>query len=208
MFSPFHESDQNTLPCKAHILDWTESNPLLTGYEPIRVHVNSVCSKDLMIARCLLPNTDQNTVQTQTTFSGTLTSGTGIPVVKPELIDFAWSCLISFDRVQAARGRPRRSSISAIAGPDRYRQLSVRSDAATFDGDQCSFRLSLAFLFAFAVSILAFADVQIFSAALVLLFLRSLFLQRHRMLHCTPLGERWRALRRELSQRSSRTKSG
>ena len=61
-----------------------------------------------------------------------------------------------------------RSSISAIAGPDR--QLSVRcSDAATFDGDQCSFRLhmSLAFLFALAVSILAFADVQIFSAALV-----------------------------------------
>ena len=59
-----------------------------------------------------------------------------------------------------------RSSISAIAGPDR--QLSARcSDAATFDGDQCWFRLSLAFLFALAVSVLAFADVQIFSAALV-----------------------------------------
>ena len=94
----------------------------------------------------------------------------------------------------AVRVEAERSLISAIAGPDR--QLSVRcSDAATFDGDQCSFRLSLASLFALAVSILAFADVQIFSAALVLLFLRSLFLQRHRMLHCTPLGERWRALR-------------
>ena len=70
----------------------------------------------------------------------------------------------------AVRVEAERSSISAIAGPDR--QLSVRcSDAATFDGDQCSFRLALAFLFAFAVSILAFADVQIFSAALVLLFL-------------------------------------
>ena len=62
-------------------------------------------------------------------------------------------------RVEAERSTER-SSISAIAGPDR--QLSVQcSDAATFDGDQCSFRLSLAFLFAFAVSILAFADVQI-----------------------------------------------
>ena len=66
----------------------------------------------------------------------------------------------------AVRVETERSSISAIAGPDR--QLSVRcSDAATFDGDQCSLRLSLAFLFALAVSILAFADVQIFSASLV-----------------------------------------
>ena len=69
----------------------------------------------------------------------------------------------------AVRVKAERSSFSAIAGPDR--QLSVRcSDAATFDGDQCLFRLSLAFLFAFAVSILAFADVQIFSAALLFLW--------------------------------------
>ena len=65
--------------------------------------------------------------------SGTLTSGTGIPAVKPELsLYLSWSCLISFDRVQASCGCPRRScsSISAIAGPDC--QLSVRcSDAAT-----------------------------------------------------------------------------
>ena len=49
--------------------------------------------------------------------------------------------------------------------------MSVRcSDAATLDGDQCTFRLSLAFLFTLAVSILAFADVHTFSAALVFLW--------------------------------------
>ena len=105
-----------------------------------------------------------------TTFSGTLTSGTGIPTVKPELsLDLSWSCLISFDRVQASCGCPRRScsSISAIAGPDC--QLSVRcSDAATFDGDRCSFRLSLAFMFALAV--LPSLMFKIFSAAFLVLW--------------------------------------
>ena len=64
------------------------------------------------------------------------------------------------------------------------------TDAATFDGDQCSSRLTfhLPFWFALAVFVLAFADVQKFSAALVLVVLRSLFLRWHVLLHWAPLS--------------------
>ena len=149
------------------------------------------------------------------TFSGTLTSGTGIPVVKPELsLDFSWSCLISFDRVQASRGCPCRSwtqldQRDRRTGPSAVRSLLRRCN---FWWRPAFFPLVTCILVCFCrlYSCLRWCSHILcsFRVPLVLLFLRSLFLQWHRMLHCTPLWERWRAVRRELSQRSSWFKSG
>ena len=63
----------------------------------------------------------------------------------------------------------------------------------------------LAIWFALAVFVLAFADVQKFSAALVLVVLCSLFLRWHVLLHCVPLSrekERERERERERLVRS------
>ena len=148
------------------------------------------------------------------TYSGTLTSGTGIPLAKPELsLDFAWSCLISFDRVQAARGRPRRSW-TQLDQRDRRTGPSAVSSLLR----RCNFWWRPVFVplgtcilvcFCRLYSCLRWCSNILCSFGVAVP--RSLFLQWHRMLHCTvctPLWERWRALRRKLSQRSSWTKSG
>ena len=76
--------------------------------------------------------------------------------------------------------------------------MSLRnSDAAILDGDRCSFNLSINVTCILVVSILAFADVQTFSAAFMSVFLRSLFLRWHRMLHCALLRERERERERD-----------
>ena len=89
--------------------------------------------------------------------SGRLTSGAGYPWWSQSLsLDFPWSCLILFDRVQLpsfARLAESRSNGACV-----HSQLHVwcctcachfvapiPADAATFDGDRCSSNLPLAF---------------------------------------------------------------
>ena len=75
-------------------------------------------------------------------------------------LDFSWSCLILFDRVQASRGRSVRveakrygaqcSTIDRRTFGCMRSCVSVRcTDAATFDGDQCSVTVPLAILVRF-----------------------------------------------------------
>ena len=68
--------------------------------------------------------------------------------------------------------------------------VSVRcTDAETFDSDQCSSRFHLPFWFALAVFILAFADVQKFSAAFgVGGSAFTLTALARTILHCAPLS--------------------
>ena len=111
-----------------------------------------------------------------------------------------------FDRVQASRGRSVRveakrygarcSTLVDRAGPSacQFVAPTLLTTLQLFDGDQCSSRLTfhLPFWFALAVFVLAFADVQKFSAALVLVVLRSLFLRWHVLLTVRRFQERKR----------------
>ena len=123
------------------------------------------------------------------------------------LFDFVWSCP-SFARLSASKLNAARSAWS----PDRT--VSCQFVAPTLQ-----FWWRPVFVPLFTCILVCFGRLYscrrwcsnilcILGVFLVLLFLRSLFLQWHRMLHCASLWDRRRALRRELSQRSSWTKSG